>query len=253
MTNKNPRGISGKFTQTPVKTAGDVISFLQVQENGYCLLPPPRLPFGFLRESNWYVPAGEYTGNGRRKVIRAIELLYRSKYPVNFSDKKDWRLKRLCDTAGCLNYQHYDLLCTRNKLTFGERYMSQSQVKELLDKVLIADDTISFGDASSAESFRLYIYRLRRDWKKNNYPVYERYEDVIIKKDKLHPNILEFTVRGRAYAGAFEQVLGRETAQPVDMSKAIELPENFDVVTGEPAEDALASLGFTSAPKESKE
>lgn len=242
-----PRGTSGQYQSEPLYHVKDINRHLAVESNG-CILTPSEPPFGRLRNNIWYIQIGDLTPTGRRKIKSVVEVLWNHHYPHSLIRHGTGvrQLQRTCDTAGCLNYKHYEMVNRKNN-TFGETYMAQQEIINLLTSALNGDESITFGDAASAESFRMHIYRLKRKWKKDSSPYHTMFEDVIIKKDKLHPNILDFTARSRA----FDDVLSRFKNTPtgtVDEPMSVEEKQYLDdAITGrDHAKEVMGSLGYSA-------
>lgn len=241
-----PRAQSGKFTAEPLYQIGDIQRHLKVEPNG-CILTSTTPPFGNLRSGIWYIQIGELTPTGRRKIRSVVEVLWNHYYPFSLirHGTNNRQLRRTCKTAGCLNYKHYEMVNRKNN-TFGETYMAKEQIINLLTAALTQDETVTFGDAASAESFRMHIYRLKRKWKTENSPYHAMFEEVVIKKDKLHPNILDFTSQGRA----FDDVLARFKSAPagtITEPMSVEEKEYLDdIITGKDhGKEVLTDLGYT--------
>ena len=123
--------------------------------------------------------------------------------------------------------------------------MAKQEILNLLTAALTRDESITFGDGASAESFRMHIYRLKRKWKKEGSPYHALFEDIIIKRDKLHDNILDFTSRSRA----FDDVLSRFKDSPIgtiEEPMSVEEKEYLDdVISGKDhGKEVLAELGY---------
>jgi len=242
----HPRGISGKFQHGVLYQVEDIRRFMRVQVGG-CIKTPDKIPFGHLRDGIWYIQIGELTEGGRRKIRKVVEVLWRFYYPYSLirHGTRNRRLERTCDTAGCLNYRHYEMV-NRNGNTFGETYMARQEIINLLTAALEGDESITFGDEASAESFRMHIYRMKRRWKKENDPFHQLFQDVVIKKGRLNKNILDFTSNGRAFDG----VLARFKEAPngtVEEPMGVEEKEYLDgVVSGRDyGTEALEKYGYS--------
>lgn len=240
------RGSSGKFQVVPLYGVKDILRHLKVEPNG-CILTPTKLPFGRLRSGIWYIQIGKLTPAGQRKIMSVVEVLWNHYYPYSLirHGTKNRQLLHTCKTAGCLNHKHYEMV-NRKGDTFGSTYMAKQEIINLLTTALKQDETITFADAASAESFRMHIYRLKRKWKKENSPYHAMFEEVVIKKGKLHPNILDFTSQGRA----FDDVLARFKATPAGtVEEPLGLEEKKyldDVITGKDhGKEVLDDLGYT--------
>lgn len=94
--------------------------------------------------------------------------------------------------------------------------MSENNVINFLNRVLIADEDLNFVDTSQKESFRMYFYRLKRQWKNHNPMLFEKYKDVMVQQKKEHPTMLFFTIRGRQFADILAEY------QTSDMDKEID-------------------------------
>lgn len=242
------RSTSGKFTPEPIRNAPEILRFGRLVGSG-CILPPEILPFGYFKQGVWYVQIADgrrANGRGKRSAVQEIFRFY---YPFNTTElMATHRIGKVCKTQGCLNYRHYEVV-NKGGMTQGETYMAQEQIINLLTQVLGEDETLTFGDASAAESFRMHIYRLKRKWKKENSPYYTRFEEVVIKKNKLHTNMLEFTTNGRC----FEDALAKFAAPPPLPSGTIDEPMSVDekeylddVIRGrDHGKEVLSSLGYT--------
>ena len=242
---RTTHGNSGKFIAEPLYQVRDIQRHLKVEPNG-CILTPAPPPFGNLRNGIWYIQIRELTPTGRRRIMAVVEKLWNHYYPFSFirHGKAGRGLKRICKTKGCLNYRHYDIINSVKK-TFGETYMARQEIINLMTAALTQDETVTFGDEASAESFRMHIYRLKRKWKKENSPYHTLFEDVVIKKGKLHPNILDFTSNGRAY----EDALSRFRTAPagsVEEPMSVEERELLDdaILGRERGAETLESLGY---------
>lgn len=239
------RSTSGKYITEPIRGAEEILRFGRLEESG-CILPPEELPFGYWKQKVWYVQVADRTAIKGRTKKSAIQEIFRFYYPFNSTRLvQSHKIQRICKTQGCLNYRHYEIV-NGNGRTSGEIYMANEQIVNLLTTVLTQDEMITFGDASAAESFRMHIYRLKRKWKKEGSPYHAMFEDVVIKKDKLHTNMLNFTTHGRS----FDDVLARFNTTPmgtIEEPMSVEEKEYLDdVITGKDhGKEVLQDLGYT--------
>jgi len=245
MKKDKPRALSGKYIGEPIRKAGEILRFGKLQEGG-CIAPPEELPFGYWKQGVWYVQVEDRKAVSGRTKRSAIQEIFKFYYPFNgMRFRVSYRIQRVCKTTGCLNYKHYDML-DGSGMSVGEKYMATEQVINLLTSVLERDEVLTFGDGASAESFRMHIYRLKRKWKKEQSPYHERFQDVVIKKGKEHPNMLDFTTHGRSFDSVLEKF--REAPNgTVEEPMGVEEKEYLDgVVSGRDyGTEALEKYGYS--------
>ena len=102
--------------------------------------------------------------------------------------------------------------------------MSSEQILNLLSSTLRQDEVVSFKDESTAESFRMHIYRLKRKWKREGDVKYGMFEEVVIKKDKQDMKTLIFTTRNRTFDSALTRFSQQEQIEGLGINAALTFP-----------------------------